>query len=235
MPNWCSTWLRVIGPYAEVQAFHSKVNTPDGIIRTHVPCPEELQDTPERWVINDKEEQAKQEEREQANLAKYGYRTWYDWNIANWGTKWADCHTQVSPPEMTGYRNNWEMNATFDTAWSTADEAWTQISRMYPNTAFYMGHDEEGGHYAGVQVFHNGFMLVESMFSPGDYGEDLDWDDPESVDRYEEWKDQENERVAIPADTMMQGRWIPPPKDSAPPDESLSSEETPAKKGHFWS
>jgi hypothetical protein len=45
------------------------------------------------------------------NLKLYGFKNWYDWSIANWGTKW-DC-----------YEFEWltERKCTFLTAWSPPD------------------------------------------------------------------------------------------------------------------
>lgn len=45
------------------------------------------------------------------NLKTYGFKNWYDWSIANWGTKW-NC-----------YEFEWvtEKKCTFLTAWSPPD------------------------------------------------------------------------------------------------------------------
>lgn len=47
------------------------------------------------------------------NYIKYGYCNWYDWTIANWGTKWNvnyDCQVEYS-------KSKEEYSIVFDTAW----------------------------------------------------------------------------------------------------------------------
>jgi hypothetical protein len=80
---------------------------------TVVPMPEELNIT--SGSLGDPVAQAELEAKSAANLEKYGFANWYDFNVANWGTKW----------EIGGNGDTAEIDddglsfsAPFESAWS---------------------------------------------------------------------------------------------------------------------
>jgi hypothetical protein len=73
-----------------------------------------------------------------ANIDRYGFPTWYEWSIANWGTKWNACYTEISAIE-DGY-----INIVFDTAWSFPDPIFEKLAAMFPMLTF-TGHAVEHG------------------------------------------------------------------------------------------
>ncbi len=77
------------------------------------------------------------------NLRKHGYKTWYDWCVANWGTKWnAYNHEKPTPNEI------W-----FDTAWSDVVILIYKLSQIFPEATFeYTYADEDTGVNCGI--FH---------------------------------------------------------------------------------
>jgi hypothetical protein len=80
------------------------------------------------------------------NVMTYGSMDWYAWCVKNWGTKWNANTTSVSDDEII-----------FETAWSPAVPIIEELSRMYPNNAFYFYYAEEQvGQYAGKGTFING-------------------------------------------------------------------------------
>ena len=59
------------------------------------------------------------------NYKKYGYVTWYDWSVNNWGTKWDAKYFERNEDTMI-----------FLTAWSFAQNVLLELSKRYPNALF---------------------------------------------------------------------------------------------------
>ena len=113
MPNWCSNHITVRGtdPVA-IKRLATAFDNGE-FCNTVVPCPEDLQIT--SGFLGDPVEQAELERKTKANVEKYGYGNWYDFQTANWGTKW----------EISGDGNTAEIeddglsfSAPFESAWS---------------------------------------------------------------------------------------------------------------------
>lgn len=113
MPNWCSNHITVRG--TDPVAIKRLADAFDAgkFCGTVVPMPQELNIT--SGFLGNGAEQAELEAKSAANLEKYGYTNWYDFNVANWGTKW----------EIGGDGNTAEIevdglsfSAEFESAWS---------------------------------------------------------------------------------------------------------------------
>lgn len=86
-------------------------------------------------------EQAKQ------NIEKYGFKDWYDWRRAKWGTKWNGFHLNVLS----------EDTIMFDTAWSTPMGIWYAIAEQFPELQFNIKYaDEDSGYNAGEIDINSG-------------------------------------------------------------------------------
>lgn len=243
MPNWCTTTANVIGPEADVKAFLAGIKDNEGrkqIISSYFPVPEELQITstmaweeiPENWAEWVKDGSWTQEEyderveknntllaQQKANLAKYGAKDWYDWCIANWGTKWGDCDTSIDlPDECEPYPPYWSASMWFQTAWGTATQAWEEISRKFPTLVFEFSHDEEAGFFAGMEVIHNGSVEYENFYEPCEYAEEIDWDDDDSVQAHYDWKESQMTPIEDGASLAIERLLSPKPvaKPSTP-------------------
>ena len=113
MPNWCSNHITVRG--TDPVAIKRLADAFDAgeFCGTVVPMPEELNITSGR--LGDGAEQAELEAKSKANLEKYGYANWYDFNVANWGTKWEiGGNGDVAEIEDDGL----SFSASFESAWS---------------------------------------------------------------------------------------------------------------------
>jgi hypothetical protein len=186
MPNWVSTTATVTGSREELSKFLDGIKDKK-ILESYVPCPQELRDTMSGFT-NDEKEMEELRNKSEANVAKYGYPNWYEWQYEVWGTKWGDCDTYIEPITELGNGAH-EVSITFQTAWGPASEGFRKVSSMFPSLMFTFTYDEEAGFFAGVEVIKGGITIHEGMYSPSDeYRDEVDYDDDESVEKYEEWK-----------------------------------------------
>ena len=66
------------------------------------------------------------------NIEKYGFKDWYDWSIANWGTKWNACDSYINKNSIF-----------FDTAWDPVPQIVEKLSTKYPNAIIHYDYAEE--------------------------------------------------------------------------------------------
>lgn len=127
MPNWCNNGitLRHTDPAMIDRAMNSK-----GLLMEFMPTPQELVDTVAGWMGEDK--QAAHEAQQAANIEKYGFKDWYDWNVNNWGTKWdfeLENKDRVDANTLT---------AAFDSAWAPPINAYARLELLgFEVTAYY--------------------------------------------------------------------------------------------------
>lgn len=81
------------------------------------------------------------------NTQRYGYKDWYDWSIANWGTKWNASSTHI-----------FDKGIQFDTAWSCPVSILEELSKHIPIVVSFS--DEETGSNYGIYEFNNGKSKV---------------------------------------------------------------------------
>ena len=122
-------------------------------------------------------------------IARFGANNWYDWAIANWGTKWGGYDAERESPDTV----------KFLTAWSTPDEAINKLSLKYPEQEFVVRYaDEDFGSNVGEYTIIDG--EVTEYYSP-DSGSDEAYDmaadilgyDPREEEGYEEEIEDEDE------------------------------------------
>lgn len=88
------------------------------------------------------------------NIKKYGFPTWYEWSIENWGTKWDvdadfECHGGT-------------IELHFDTAWSTPIKVFIALSKQYPTINIYAAFaDEDLGWNCGEYEIKGGMVTSE--------------------------------------------------------------------------
>lgn len=90
------------------------------------------------------------------NIQNYGYATWYDWSIKNWGTKWNayGCHDKLDSSNMD--------TICFQTAWSAPHEILKRLSEMYPNIEItHQWADEDLGSNCGRKTYYKGTCIEE--------------------------------------------------------------------------
>lgn len=175
MPNWCSYSVEFRGNQQSVQSLHEAFCVPEDEQPEHPddlgiyditrvrPCPDELKVTA-RWLpeeTHDDDEETKELRKlHEQNLEKYGCKHWYEWCVANWGTKW--------PPSV----NTYSLGSSYialsgETAWGPPTELISYITRKYAVTAV-VSYNEGGMCFAGADGYANGELKYSGYF---DYGE----------------------------------------------------------------
>ena len=175
MPNWCYNRMNVTGDR------ESLVKLTEAIAREHdpslaettmgvkqvdydlsvlFPVPEELRIS--AMFFNTETDDPEYQEllkKYEANKAKYGHTTWYDWCINNWSTKWSP---RIEEWTINDYPNGSEIYAYYETAWSPADGLICEVSKQFPTLLFVVSSDEEGRSFSCVMAFSNGEIVAEA-------------------------------------------------------------------------
>ena len=141
MPNWCSNTITLSHKDPAMIDRAIKAFNEGTLFNEFVPCPADLNITAGR--LGDPDEQKALEAKEQANINKYGVANWYDWCIANWGTKW-----DISPVNEAERIDENTMTGFFDTAWGPAIQAYEAMEELgFTIDAMY---HEPGMGFAGM-------------------------------------------------------------------------------------
>ena len=141
MPNWAYNNVTIQhADKAMIDRIENSAKT--GILQELIPVPQELTDTVSGFFGRDTPEQAELEAKQAANVAKYGYATWYEFCNEVWGTKWDLCDVIVERI------NDSTIKIAFDTAWSPPINAYEKMVEMgYNVRALYT---EEQLVWAGI-------------------------------------------------------------------------------------
>ncbi|CAB4125662.1 hypothetical protein UFOVP181_459 [uncultured Caudovirales phage] len=142
MPNWCNNVLELAHKDPAMIERARVAFNEDRLLEEFVPVPEDLKIT--AGFLSDELEQAKLEDQEKINFAKYGYKNWYDFSVGEWGTKWdvcsEGCPADVSPDNR--------LTMSFDSAWSPPIGAYEKLTDLgFEVRAYYY---ESGMCYAGI-------------------------------------------------------------------------------------
>jgi hypothetical protein len=141
MPNWC---------FNNVTFYHEDANEIKRLVKAFndgkffnefVPMPPELLE--EAPVGDDYQERSAAIKARNEDL--YGYPSWYEWAIANWGTKWEPNTEEIEESEVEEGSTNIRLG--FDTAWAPPIEWFREMSDMgFVIEAYY---NEEGMGFCG--------------------------------------------------------------------------------------
>jgi hypothetical protein len=93
---------------------------------------------------------------------------WYNWNVANWGTKW-NClevwHDRADDSVIDG-----KTSYNFDTAWSPAEPVIAALAKQFPTLSITHRYCEGGMGYAGEVEYANGVESERNEYGSGDDG-----------------------------------------------------------------
>lgn len=166
MPNWCANSLKLVAKTAESEkklaeivhelARAHEANESASIFNMIKPIPQALVDTVAGFRGHGTPEQAALEIAQAANLKTYGYKDWYDFCIAEWGTKW-DARTADEDIPYTIEGN--VVTIFFDTAWAPPMQIYYALEEMgFIVEATYI---EQGMGYIGY--YRDGIDTCEKM------------------------------------------------------------------------
>ena len=142
MPNWCYNHLEVSGDEIQLREFVEKSlvkneHKDDNFsFNGTYPMPKDLNIT-KGTQTQDEKEQAK------LNIELYGYASWYDWSVENWGTKWDACESHIHHNDINYF------SVSFDTAWSPPINWIDNIMQDFPDLCFTLEHEEPGMCFGG--------------------------------------------------------------------------------------
>lgn len=142
MPNWCYNRVGISGSKEDVDAFKALVrgDSPDEntfSFQNIIPCPIELLEFYEGSDVE------ANEKIRTSLLDKYGYSSWYDWRVDNWGTKWDISHAS------SDFYDDLSAEWTFDTAWCPPEGIYNKLAFLFPELHISWFYDEPGMQIAG--------------------------------------------------------------------------------------
>jgi hypothetical protein len=119
MPNWCSNGLTLT--HSDPAMIDRVIKGKDGLLQEFIPCPQALIATVSGYVGD---EQAALEARQAANREQYGYPTWYEHNIAEWGTKWDFSADSIKRMDAN------TVQMSFESAWAPPLNAYEKLMAL---------------------------------------------------------------------------------------------------------
>ncbi len=141
MPNWCNNTLTLEhDDPAMIKRAYDALERGE-FLNEFCPVPEDLKITAGR--LGDGDEQRELERKTAENVEKYGYGNWYDYCVAEWGTKWDVGGQGQSDIHPDGNL----LHTYFDSAWSPPVNAYAKLEALgfRVNAMFY----ESGMAFAG--------------------------------------------------------------------------------------
>jgi hypothetical protein len=200
MPNLCENRMSVLGDKNDTDAFRERHITEEneGLdFETVVKMPEILRNIStgktiidgemyQQWVEdqNDGSDKRALTPEERLELDAVGYRSWYDWRVDHWGTKWnADpWHDTVTVKprwnlldladlgfETTVGPQDAELFYCFDTACGPPMPIFETLAKLHPRLTFVINYEEVGMDFGGDMVFRSGGRTYDREYHPSEY------------------------------------------------------------------
>ena len=144
MPNWCNNTVEIRHEDPAMIERVKKGFAEGKLLNEFLPVPEDLQIVAGRVGDDADPKQIELEAKEKSNIEKYGYANWYDWCVANWGTKWDVGGDGYEPSDIPG-----GVVVSFDSAWSPPIDAFATLVDQFGFSirAYYY---EGGMNFAGI-------------------------------------------------------------------------------------
>jgi hypothetical protein len=149
MPNWCNNNVSISHPdRSKMEALLVAVKA--GEFCNHVkPVPEELKIVAGRVGDDNDAAQIALEAAEKSNREKFGYATWYDYCVNEWGTKWDINTYEGNDIELD---DNNTIYFGFDSAWAPPigiyeallDQGYTVLAQYYEPGMAFVGEWDDG-------------------------------------------------------------------------------------------
>jgi hypothetical protein len=144
MPNWCNNTLELQHRDPAMIERAKAAMIRGEFLHEFIPVPLCLTETI-AGSHGDPVLQAALKQSEQDNLNAYNYKNWYDFCVAEWGTKWDVGGNDYGTPTIT---EDGKMIAGFDSAWAPPTNAMERLVEMGFTVKLY--YYEPGMCFAGV-------------------------------------------------------------------------------------
>jgi hypothetical protein len=188
MPNWCNNSITLRHKDSAMVTRAQEALAAGRLLQEFIPCPQDLIDTVSGFMGEDKREA--HEAQMKRNIELYGYKDWYDWNVANWGTKW-DVGGDDGLMERLDPNT---LQASFDSAWAPPCNAYERLAALgFEIEAYY---NEPGMCFCGKVTANEDDFVDDYYEYSGEssatvreaIGDDLDdfWGISEDMANYEE-------------------------------------------------
>jgi hypothetical protein len=89
---------------------------------------------------------------------------WYNWNVANWGTKW-NCGEVWHDRTTEQITEEGRTSYNFDTAWSPASPVIEALAEQFPTLTITHRYCEAGMGFAGEVVYERGSFVSQDEYS----------------------------------------------------------------------
>ena len=155
MPNWCENNLSIYGKQEEMKKLMEVIT----IGEDEYSLLEKLYSTPDELNIGDVS--MNPDEQQIANFEKFGYKSWYDWRVDKWGTKWPESSLSIGQEYTENQDGTSVIAFNFETAWAPPIEAFNEITKRYPNILFCLYYEEPGMGFCGRNVWGSGELQEE--------------------------------------------------------------------------
>ena len=141
MPNWCNNTITLKHKDPAMIERAHKALCEGRFLEEFIPIPQELKDTVAGF--KGEAEREAHEAQQVSNINKYGYKDWYDFSVAEWGTKWDVGGDDGLIQKLDANT----LQASFDSAWSPPTNAYEKLcAQGFEIEAFY---DECGMAFCG--------------------------------------------------------------------------------------
>ena len=143
MPNWCYNHLEVTGDEKQLQKFVEKSTT--NIERDDEFSFNGTYSMPKTLRITAGTHLSFIEKiKKYINIRLYGYDNWYNWSIANWGTKWDACEPEILNNDINFF------SVSFETAWAPPIAWIDNTMQDFPDLCFQLEYEEPGMMFGGL-------------------------------------------------------------------------------------
>ena len=138
MPNWCNNSISIQGGSDTIKTLWEEATKEgSGLLNAMKPMPKELENTTS--PTPEGSEQPKVD----------GYDNWYDWRVANWGTKW-DIDTTQGLEFTDNGDGTAQISGWFETAWAPPIEAYNTFIEDMDGCSLIADYHEPGMDFAGI-------------------------------------------------------------------------------------
>lgn len=154
MPNHVQNRIEIIGTEEQVSRVLAFIkNEPDAIdFNSIIPQPVGINKTVSGHTPETKE-------KEWMWMMRYGYKSWYEWCVKNWGTKWNAYNI-----------NQYDNIIEFQTAWSPPHPIVERLSILFPEVEFnHKWADEDTGYNCGEYHYSDRELQIKDLPDGGSY------------------------------------------------------------------